>query len=348
LLEDKDTQEKLREAINLIYNFQFPQAEPLIKTIRERYPQHPVYPMLMSLKLFWQGMPLRKENPLYPEYLDHLRKTLKQTSLLIDKSPHDPEATFFALAAHSYLALQASEEGQSMEVLAEARKAYGYLRAGSKLTQTYPDFLFSTGLYNYYVVQYPATHPAVKPLMVFFADGDKAKGLQQLEKAAGEGVFTRTEALFYLMHITVKHESQFSRALGYSSRLVTRFPGNLLYKMRHAELLVLNGRYREAVPLIREIQAHPDKVYQATAEILLGLIAEKSEKNVEKARGHFIRALRLKAYERRYTRICMQWPMPDWPVWLQGMVTTKEPGLIIRKHWNWPSTKVPSGKPGTI
>ncbi len=44
---------------------------------------------------------------------------------------------------------------------------------------------------------------------------------------------------------------QFSRTLGYSSRLVTWFPGNLLYKMRHAELPVLNGHYREAGPLIR-------------------------------------------------------------------------------------------------
>ncbi len=43
-------------------------------------------------------------------------------------------------------------------------------------------------------------------------------------------------------------------------------------------------------------------MYQATAEILLGLSAEKSEKNVEKARGHYIRALRRKAYERRYTQ----------------------------------------------
>lgn len=302
LLQDNDTQQVLRQAIDHIYNFEFGEAERLIGVIRGRYPQHPVGPMLASLKLYWQGMPLRKGKPEYAECLNQLQQTLRQAEELLEKKPHDPEGTFFALAAHSYLALQASEEGQTMEAFSEARKAYVYLRVGAKLIGQYADFYLSTGLYNYYVVQYPQNHPAVKPFMVFFADGDKKTGLQQLESGAAEGVFTRTEALYYLMHIYVKHEMQFARALQCSARLNRQHPGNRLFAMRHAEMLVLNGRYGEAVPLIEQMAARPDKVYQATAAVLRGIIAEKEQGNPAEARNQYLKTLRLRAYDRRYTQ----------------------------------------------
>ncbi|HEX8530140.1 MAG TPA: ABC transporter substrate-binding protein [Cytophagales bacterium] len=302
LLRDADTQGVLRQAIDRIYSFQFAEAEPLIATVRARYPQHPVSPMLAALKLYWQGMPLRKEKPLYAEYLRQVQLTLRQADVLLARDENDPEGTFFALAAHSYLALQASEEGQTMEALSEARKAYGYLRAGMKLTGTYADFYLSTGLYNYYVVQYPQTHPAVKPLMLFFADGDKQAGLAQLETGAAKGVFTRTEALYYLLHIYAKHEMDWTRALACSSRLYAQFPANLLFLMRHAEMLVLNGRYDEAAPLAGQLAALPDKVFQATAAVLRGMIAEKGRRDFAEARRQYGTALRLRAYDRRYTQ----------------------------------------------
>ncbi len=302
LLQDADTQGLLRQAIDRIYNFQFGEADPLIGTIRGRYPHHPVSSMLAALKLYWQGMPLRKEKPLYAEYLKQVHLTLKQANVLLAGNEHDPEGTFFALAAHSYLALQASEEGQTMEALSEARKAYGYLRAGMKLTGTYSDFYLSTGLYNYYVVQYPETHPAIKPLMLFFADGDKKTGLAQLETGAAKGIFTRTEALYYLVHIYAKHEMQWARALAYSGRLHAQFPANLLFLVRHAEMLVHNGRYDEAAPLAGQLAARPDKVFQATAAVLRGLIAEKGQNDPTEARKQYGVALRLRAYDRRYTQ----------------------------------------------
>lgn len=302
LLRDADTQGVLRQAIDRIYNFQFAEADPLIGTIRSRYPQHPVSPMLVALKLYWQGMPLRKDKPEYAEYLRYVHLTLRQADAMLDKDASDPEGTFFALAAHSYLALLAAEEGQTMQAFGEARKAYGYLRTGMKLTGAHPDFYLSTGLYNYYVVQYPQTHPAVKPLMVFFADGDKKTGLGQLETGAARGIFTRTEALYYLVHIYAKYEMQWARALACSGRLHAQYPANLLYLMRHAEMLVFNGRYDEAAPLAAQLAAQPDKVFQATAAVLRGLISEKGQQDPAEARKQYAAALRLRAYDRRYTQ----------------------------------------------
>jgi len=196
----------------------------------------------------------------------------------------------------------AAEQGRTMEAFTEARKAYGYLRHGAKLTGTYADFLLSTGLYNYYVVEYPENRPAVRPLMLFFADGDKKTGLQQLEAGAAKGIFTRTEALYYLMHIYVKHETQLTRALALSTRLHQQYPANPLFLMRHAEMLVLNGQYAAAEPLLAQLAARPDKIFQAAAALLRGVSAEKGENNPADAQMYYLKTLRLRAYDRRYTQ----------------------------------------------
>ncbi len=301
LLRDEPAQQLVRQCIDKIYNFEFAAADPIIKTIRDRYPKHPVAPMLVSLKLYWQGTPLRSDKPVYQEYLRQLKQTLALAKTLLDKNEADPEGIFFALAAHSYLAMQVSEEGHYMEAMLEARKTYDYLKQGMKLKEVYPDFLMSTGLYNYYVVQYPENHPMVKPLMLFFSNGDKALGIGQLSKASQLGMFTKTEALYYLMHIYVKHEMQFAKALNCAAALTGQFPNNLFYALRHAELLVLNGRFDEANPVIGKLLLYPDKIFQSSGLVFKGIIAEKKDGNAETARGYYEKAIGLKAIERRYT-----------------------------------------------
>jgi hypothetical protein len=94
LLRDADTQGVLRQAIDRIYNFQFAEAEPLIGTVRARYPQHPVSPMLVALKLYWQGMPLRKEKPMYAEYLRQVQLTLSRPTGCLPGTNTTPKARF--------------------------------------------------------------------------------------------------------------------------------------------------------------------------------------------------------------------------------------------------------------
>jgi hypothetical protein len=59
------------------------------------------------------------------------------------------------------------------------------------------------------VEQYPENHTAVKPFMFFFADGDKALGLKQIETSISKGIFTRTEASFWLAIFILSMNSTF-------------------------------------------------------------------------------------------------------------------------------------------
>lgn len=167
--------------------------------------------------------------------------------------------------------------------------------------EKYPEFFFTTGLYNYYVVQYPEDHSIIKPFMFFFSSGNKAVGLEQMEISIEKGIFTRTEALYWLMHIYLKHEVKPQKAATFGELLVKKYPNNILYVMRHTESLLATGKYEAAQPFIKQLLANKHSVFQSAAFVFQGIIQEKQLKNYTQARAFYHRALDLATTDKRYT-----------------------------------------------
>jgi tetratricopeptide (TPR) repeat protein len=302
LLNDKEAALLIQNGIQKMYNFKFAAAEQDFEKIKIKYPKHPVYPLLMSMHLSWKAMPMYPTKPEFKTYENYLSQTLQRAKVMLDKNDNDPEAIFFILAAHSYLALQAAEDEEMIRAVNEAKKTYNYMRDGMKLVSIYPEFYLSSGLYNYYVEQYPEDHAIVKPFMFFFADGNKALGLKQLEIASQKAVFTKTEALYYLLHIYVKHELQLQKALACSERLIRLYPNNLLFVMRQTELLIGVGKFEAAQPFLDQLKAQTDKVYQSTVAIFQGIIEEKQHKNYAAAQKYYQKAISMNAIYSRYNK----------------------------------------------
>jgi tetratricopeptide (TPR) repeat protein len=238
----------------------------------------------------------------YTTYQQYLRESLEMNKATFGDNTSHPEGIFFALSAHSYLSLVASEEKDYMKALSEAKKSYAFMKKGFDLMNKFPEFYFSTGLYNYYVVQYPENHPAVKPFMFFFTSGNKQLGIQQMEKSILQGTFTRTEACYWLAHIYIKHENRPQKALHYTQQLINKYPANIHYVMRHTEMLVANGKYEQAQPYIQKLLAHQNKMFHGAAYIFQGMIQEKEVKNHALARLNYQRAFNLSVADMRYTK----------------------------------------------
>ncbi|QHT71239.1 ABC transporter substrate-binding protein [Rhodocytophaga rosea] len=301
LLNDTLVQKQVILAIDKIYNFEFTEAEPVISTIRKKYPKHPVSSLLMALYTSWKYFPIDSKSQAYQTYQQYLKESLERTNQIYGEDTDNPEGVFFALSAHSYLALVASEERDYMKAMGEAKRTYVYMKKGFDLMSKYPEFYFTTGLYNFYVVEYPENHSAVKPFMLFFADGDKALGLKQMEQSITTGTFTRTEAAYWLAHIYIKHEIKPLKALQFTQQLINKYPGNVQYIMRHTEMLIATGKYDQAQPYIKQLIAHTHKMIQSSGYVFLGLIQEKQTKNFALARTHFQHAFKLSQPDRRFT-----------------------------------------------
>jgi tetratricopeptide (TPR) repeat protein len=301
ILYDTATQNVVLEVIDHIYNYEFGEIEPLAKQIRAKYPHHPVNAMLKAMQLQWQYLPVKDNKALSGQYLSLLQECLTKAKALEKDVKTRPEAAFFSMAGHGYIALVHNYNDDKIKAASEAKQAYNYVMDGFKYMERNPEFYFSSGLYNYYMIRYPEDHPIVKPIVIFFKDGNREEGLHQMDVAARKGVFTRTESAFYLARIFLKHELRYDRASSYLTTLTQKYPNNPIFLMKHTEALLLLGKYEEAQPYLERFKKRNDKFFPIAWHTFEGLIHEKHLKNEHEAIKSYQSTLR-QPYDDEYTK----------------------------------------------
>lgn len=293
LLDDAGIQQVILKATDKIYNYEFDEAEEYIRQVRAKYPQHPVVPLMKAIQVYWQYLPVKENKLATTHYMNYLNQGIGLSKKLLDRNPDDPEGSFFSLASHGYLAMKYHFDNETLKAVGEAQKAYNYLKRGFKLMEKNPEFYFSTGLYNYYRERYPLDHPASKPVLLFFQDGDMALGMRQMEVAVRRGVFTRTETALYLGRIYQKHESQPARAAALLKPLADKYPQNPIFNLVCAEAFTQAGRYREAQPYIERLRTFPQKFLAMPVKVLEGVVEEKLNGDLKLATEHYQAAIKL-------------------------------------------------------
>ncbi|MFC5409645.1 tetratricopeptide repeat protein [Larkinella bovis] len=293
ILDDAGIQQVILKATDRIYNYEFDEAEEYIQQVRAKYPQHPVVPVMKAIQLYWQYLPLKENKTATAQYVSYLNQGIALSKKLLDRNENDPEGVFFSLASHGYLAMKNHYDNETLKAVGEAQKAYNYLKKGFKLMEKNPEFYFSTGLYNYYRERYPLDHPASKPLLIFFQNGDMVSGLKQMETAVRRGVFTRTETAIYLGRIYLEHESQPARAAYFMKPLADKYPRNPIFNLVCAEALTMAGRYREAEPYIDRLRGFPQKFLAMPIKTLDGIMEEKLNGDFKKAAENYQAAIKL-------------------------------------------------------
>ena len=297
ILTDTAIQPLVQAAVEANYNLEFKEAEEITKKIKAKYPNHPVTSLIAALGMYWQYLPVSDNPKASAQYVAMLNQCIAQAEVLA-KAGYDVEANFFLLACHSFLAMLEADKEETLSAVSEAKKTYSFMKKGMLMTEKNPEFYFSTGLFNYYIVQYPHDHPIVRPFMFFFQDGDKKVGLQQLESGAKKATFTKTESAYYLIYIFLKHENAYNRALQISENLHEKYPANPLYETRLAESLLFLGKYDDAQIHIKNLYKKPIKVINTSAIVFDGITQEKKFKNDKLATEFYLKAVATKPNKR--------------------------------------------------
>lgn len=292
LLADKAGLDEVKAITQLIYNTNHQQAEARLALLQRKVPlNHPVHPLLKAINIYWKDAPMQAASPYFPEFEKYVQQTIKLAENYLDRDADKHVSTFCALTAHSLLARFYAEKGETMNAVREARATYGYMKEGFDLKDEYNEFYFSTGIFNYYRVKYPEQHPVYKPFMWFFQEGDKRLGLQQLEYAARNTVFTRVESGSFLVLLYLYNENQPLKALETIRPLYSKFPQNRYLRLQYTESLVAAGQYDEAARHIPYLLDQEAPYYRFAGELFRAILAEKQQQNFEQAFTHYSRAL---------------------------------------------------------
>ncbi len=290
LMDDKPAMDSMAKAVNLVYNFQFDKAGHCLLKYKTKYPNHPAFTLFNCISHFWKSFPIGSKPKEYSAYIRNLNLVISQGEKLAEKHPKSPEPGFFIMMANLILARHHSEEGEYIKAVNETRRAYAYIKKGFEMKSVYPEYYFSTGLYNYYRVAFPENHPLYNSFTVFFPEGNKASGLKDLETATQKSIFSKAESYIFLCMIHMRDQYNIPASLKYSSSLHENYPGNWMFSIVHAECLLESQKAEQAEPIIGRLLGRNENAALLAGYYLKGL-HERISGNIDGAKWAFQKAL---------------------------------------------------------
>ncbi len=288
LISDLHVQLECTQALNDLYNFNFPRAEFQFNYLKAKFPWHPLPYFLMGLIEWWKIMPNTKDTSHDDSFLGYMDTTIYVGENLYKNHPaYKTEAAFFLAAAYAFKGRLYSDEERKnwRKAVSAGTNALDYLKYSKEKEALNPELLFGDALYNYFSVWVPENYPALKPVLWFFKKGDKALGLKQLTEVSYNAFYTRTEAMVWLMRILNSYENDQPRAFQISEYLHTSYPNNPYFDRYYARMLYSMGKFTQAEPACKSILMKIDSGqvgYEATsgryAAFFLGQIYEARQK----------------------------------------------------------------------
>ncbi len=300
-LQDANTKNTIIAGLEDLYSYDFKSANEHFTLIRNKYPKHPAAYLLFSMQAQQQFFPLKDYPMASKNYVANLEKAYSLALSLYEKNENDLEAAFFCTASLGFLGAYEADNQNFFKAMNYAQKAYSFLKIGLKNTDRQPEFLYSSGIYNYYRISYPEIHPIIKPFMIFFHEGNKKAGLNLLELATLKTIFVKNESLFYIGYIFNKYEGTPAKGLPYSSELVKKYPENHWYMLQRAELLSLTGNYEAADEFVDKLEKTKSPYFIGCALTFRGMREEFQNRNFLAAESYYVKSLAY-PWEERFTK----------------------------------------------
>ncbi|HEY4651977.1 MAG TPA: tol-pal system protein YbgF, partial [Pontibacter sp.] len=153
-------------------------------------------------------------------------------------------------------------------------------------------------LFNYYSIWIHENYKMLRPVLLFFPEGDKRLGLKQLRHVANSGFYTGTEAKFFLMKIYANEEGNLEESMKISQALAAKYPDNAYFQRFYARLLFVQGHFSMAERVSMDIlhkleQKMPgyEAVSGRYASYILGYINQNKYRDLEKAKQYYLESI---------------------------------------------------------
>ncbi|XOV93301.1 MAG: tetratricopeptide repeat protein [Bacteroidota bacterium] len=284
LFDNEKNLKMVKKTVDYIYNLEEDSALIYIDSVKILLPDHPVVPMMRGLKILWENVPLVTVDSVFRKFRNQMDHVIKLSEKMNEENHEHSEAIFFEMAARGLLAEYYADDDQYMKAVNEASKTYQLLKLGFDLEEEVPEFLFTSGLYNYFREKYPERYPIYKSFVWLFRSGDIELGLEQLQKACEVTVISKVEATVYLAYIYLRYEYEPLKAQKYLSHLYQEYPKNLYINAKLLESYA-DGKNFEIADreMIDRLLASDRPYYQLAGKAFDGLYHERKLNDPEKA-----------------------------------------------------------------
>jgi hypothetical protein len=293
LLKHPGVQIESAEAINLMYNYKFYDADKEFRWLRLRYPKHPMPYFLMGLAEWWKIVPNTDVTDYDDRCLALMDTTITLAEKLYDESDNKLEPSFFLAAAYAFKGRLYSERKKWTKATFAGKNALKYFEKCKGNADFSPELQFGDGMYDYYAQWIPENYPLLKPILMFFPKGNKVTGIKELEKTANTAFYTRVEARYFLIQI-YSMENQYDKAYEMSKYMAEQYPDNPFFERYYARSAFVTGRLNDAERISKDILAKVERTQSGyegvsgrTAAYILAYINQLFYKNLPEAKKYY-------------------------------------------------------------
>jgi tetratricopeptide (TPR) repeat protein len=253
ILDDASFRTDALAGLDRLYDMDFPAAASAFSRIGERYPDHPVGPLLQALLPWWQ-IQLDPEDPRHDaQFVAAMDQVIERADRRLRKNSDDLDGLFFRSGAYAFRARVHAYRGRWLRAANDGRRALSSLRKVKKLDPDNVDLDFGLGLFDYMADEVPRQHKFLRPFALLFPRGDKARGLSELQRAADSGRFVQTEAHFALYQLHFLFEKDYGKALADVSWLREHHPDNPVFLIAQGRIYAQLGQWADANLLFQEV-----------------------------------------------------------------------------------------------
>ena len=259
--QNADFDSRVDEGIKQIYNIKFAEAETTFRALIADYPEKPAGRFFLAMIDWWKIL-LDIDNESYDDiFFQKLEDVIYQCDQVLDKNPNDVDALFFKGGSIGFRGRLRAVRESWLKAADDGREALPIVEQASSLDPDNMDVQLGFGIYNYYADVIPDEFPLIKPLMIFFPNGDKEKGIQQLKNTAFNGKFAKYEARYFLMTLYYRYENNPMVADDYAKLLSDDFPDNPVFERWRGRIAIKRGHSVIADSIFKDVLNKADKNY---------------------------------------------------------------------------------------
>lgn len=229
-LASPEFEERSQRGIQAVYNLEFERAESEFRALAVKFPSHPAGRFFLGMIEWWRILIDMEDESRDDLFIERMDDVIDLCDSLLEANEHDVTALFFKGGALGFRGRLRANRSNWITAANDGRRALPIVQRAYAIAPENADILLGIGIYNYYAATIPERYPIVKPVMVFFPEGDKRKGVAQLETASREARYAAIEATYFLLQLNYNYEREFSVALALAESLFRRFPDNVLFQ----------------------------------------------------------------------------------------------------------------------
>ena len=232
------------DGIDAVFDVDFNTALTKFKEAKTIAPNDLRGPFFESSVYFWQAMLTKNKND-YETFLSLSDKTVEHCEKVVDVNENDLDARLYLGWTLTMRAFGIGYMGDNyLQAASEAKEGNENLKYIIEKNPNYIDAYLGLGVYNYSLSFIPRRLQWLTSILGF--SGDRDEGKKMLTLASEKGVYTGSEAKFYMV-LLLWREEDYPLAENYMSKLSGKYPKSPAVWMLNGLLLTQQDKMDDAI-----------------------------------------------------------------------------------------------------